>query len=80
MLPLEPFKNILFLKIISKKAKAKDEQERDFYLKGVFAKTERGYRLTAKNNPKRRKLLKTTYAEERSVHTNLVSCNIQLGS
>jgi len=50
MLPLFPFKNILFLKIISKKAKAKDEQERDFYLKGVFAKTERGYRLTAKNN------------------------------
>ena len=33
-------------------------------LKGVFAKTERG------------KLLKTTHAEECSVHTNSESCNI----
>ena len=29
---------------------------------------------------KMRKLLKTTHAEERSVLTNSVSCNIQLGS
>ena len=28
----------------------------------------------------RRKLLKTTHAEERSLHTNSESCNIQLGS
>ena len=59
-------------------------------LKGVFAKNERGYRLTAKN--KRfwsllilllsvasisRKLLKTTHTEERIVFTNSESCNIQ---
>ena len=63
-------------------------------LKGVFAKTERGYyRLTAKNNrfwsllilllsvvSIRRTLLKTTNTEERRVHTNSVSCNIRLGS
>ena len=62
-------------------------------LKGVFTKNERGYRLTAKNNrfwsllifllsvaSLRRKLLKTTNAEERSVHTNSESCNIWLGS
>ena len=58
----------------------------------MFAKNERGYRLTAKNNrfwsllfllqsvaSIRRKLLKTTYTEERSVHTNSESCNIRLG-
>ena len=28
----------------------------------------------------RKKLLKTTHDEERSVHTNSESCNIQLGS
>ena len=58
-------------------------------LKGVFAKYERGYRLTAKSKcfwslllsvaSLRRKLLKITNAEERSVHTNSESCNIQLG-
>ena len=58
-------------------------------LKGVFAKYERGYRLTAKNKcfwslllsvaSLKRKLLKMTNAEERSVHTNSESCNIQLG-
>ena len=50
-----------------------------FILKGVFAKNERGYRLTAKNNRLwsllilllvvasiSRKLLKTTYTEELS--------------
>ena len=37
-------------------------------LKGVFAKN------------KRRKLLKTTHTEERSVHKNSESCEIQLGS
>ena len=63
------------------------------FLKGVFAKNERGYRLTEKNKrfwsllillisvaPIRRKLLKTTHTEERSVHTNSDSCNIKLGS
>ena len=62
-------------------------------LKGVFAKNERGYRLNAKNKrfwsllilllsvaSIRRKLLKTIHTEERSAHTNLESCNIQLGS
>jgi len=52
-------------------------------IKGVFAKNVRGYKLTAKNNrfwsllilllsvaSIRRELLKTTYTEERSVHTN----------
>ena len=59
-------------------------------LKGLFAKNERGYRLMAKNKrfwsliilllsvaSVRRKLLKTTYTEERNVHTNSESCNIQ---
>ena len=63
------------------------------YLKGVFAKNERGYRLTEKNKrfwsllilllsvaSVRRKLLKTTYTEERNVHTNWESCNIRLRS
>ena len=49
----------------------------------MFAKNERGYRLAAKMKPFslllililsvasiRRKLLKTTHTEERSVHTN----------
>ena len=60
-------------------------------LKGVFAKNERGYRLTSKIFDGdlilllsvasiKRKLLKTTHTEERSVHTNSESCNIQLGS
>ena len=62
-----------------------------FYVFGVFAKNERGYRLTAKNNrfwsllilllsvaSIRRKLLKSTYTEEHSVHTNSESCNIWL--
>ena len=44
-------------------------------IKGVFAKNERGYRLTSKN-----KLLKTTNAKERSVHTNSEIGNIPLGS
>ena len=56
-----------------------------FALKGVFAKTERGYiRLRRKLllfvASVRRKLLKTTHAEERRVHTNSESCSIQLGS
>jgi len=59
------------------------------YFKGVFAKIKRGYRLTSKNiwwrlllilllsvASIRRKLLKTTHTEERSVHTNSESCNI----
>ena len=54
-----------------------------YILKGGFAKNERWYRLTAENKrfwsllilllyvaSIRRKLLKTTYNEERSVHTN----------
>ena len=58
-------------------------------LKEVLAKNERGYRLTAKNKrfwsllilllsvaSIRRKLLKTTHTEERSVHTNSESCDI----
>ena len=58
--------------------------EKGLRLKGVFAKNERGYRLTAKNYPWlallilllsvvsiRRKLLKTTHIEERGVHTIL---------
>ena len=60
------------------------------YLKGLFAKNKRGYKLTAKNKhfwsllilvlsvvSLRRKFLKTTYTWERSVHTNLESCNIR---
>ena len=60
----------------------------NFALKGVFAKNERGYRLTVKNKRFwsllillrsvayiRRKLLKMT--EELSVHTNSESCNIR---
>ena len=63
------------------------------FLKGVFAKNERGYRRNAKNKRFRsllilllsvafirRKLLKTIYTEERSAHTSSESCNIQLGS
>ena len=62
-----------------------------FYVFGVFAKNERGYSLTAKNTrfwsllilllsvaSIRRKLLKSTYTEEHSVHTNSESCNIWL--
>ena len=62
-------------------------------LKGVFAKNERGYRRNAKNKrfwslqilllsvaSIRRKLVKTTYTEERRAHTNSESCNIRLGS
>ena len=62
-------------------------------LKGVFAKNERGYRLNAIKKrfwsllilllavaSIRRKLLKTTNTEERSVLTNSERCNIQLGS
>ena len=58
------------------------------FLKGVFAKNERGYRLNAKNKrfwsplilllsvaSIRRKLLKTTYTEERSIHTNSFFAN-----
>ena len=61
-------------------------------LKRVFAKNEMGYRLTAKKYrwwsllilvlsvaSVRRKLLNTTYTEERSVHTNSENCNIQHG-
>ena len=61
------------------------------FLKGVFAKIERGYRHTAKNNRflsflilllsvtiKRRILLQTTYTKERSVHTKSKSCNIRV--
>ena len=60
-------------------------------LKGVFAKNERGYRLNAIKktlliaaNPTsiccvyKEKILKTTQAEDCSVHTNLERCNIQL--
>ena len=56
-------------------------------LKGVFAKNERGYRLNAIKKrfrsllilllsvaSIRKKLLKTTYTTERSVHTNSESC------
>ena len=63
------------------------------WLKGVFAKNERGYRLNAIKKrfwsllillltvaSMRRKLLKTTNTEERSVLTNSERCNIQLGS
>ena len=59
-------------------------------LKGVFAKNERGYKLTAKNKrfwsllilllavaSIRKKFLKTTFTEERSVHTNSENCNCQ---
>ena len=62
-------------------------------LKGVFAKNETGYRLNAIKKrfwsllilllavaSIRRKLLKTTNTEERSVLTNSERCNIQLGS
>ena len=62
-------------------------------LKGVFTKNERGYRFTAKNRrfwsllilllsvaSIRRKLLKTTRTEERSVYTNSERWNIQLWS
>ena len=62
-------------------------------LKRVFAKNERGYRLTARNNcfwsllmlllsvaSVRRKWEKTTHIEERSVHPNSEGCNIQLWS
>ena len=62
-------------------------------LKGVFAKNERGYRINVIKKlfrsililllsvaSIRRKLLKTTHTEERSVHTNSERCNIQLGS
>ena len=62
-------------------------------LKGVFAKNERGYRLTAINNrfwsviilllsvaSIWRKLLKTSHTEERSVHTNWGSWNTRLRS
>ena len=62
-------------------------------LKGVFAKNKRVYRLSVKNKlfrsllilllsvvSIRRKLLKTTYTEERSVHPNSENCNINLGS
>ena len=60
-------------------------------LKGVFAKNERGYRLNAIKKrfwsllilllsvaSIRRKLLKATNTEERSVHTNSERCNIRL--
>ena len=63
------------------------------HLKGVFAKNERGYRLNAIKKrfwsplilflsvaSVRRKLLKTTYTEERTVHTKWESCNTWLGS
>ena len=63
------------------------------YLKGVFAKNEKGFGLTAKNKrfwsllilllsvaSIRRKLLKTTHTEECSIHTNSENCNIQLRS
>ena len=49
------------------------------HLKGVFAINERGYRLLSVASI-RRKLLKTTNTEERSVHTNSKRCTIQLGS
>ena len=38
-----------------------------FFLKGVFGKNERGYKLDASI---RRKLLKTTHTEERSAHAD----------
>ena len=74
------------------KKQQKHQKKRKYpSLKGVFAKNEREYRLTSKNNciwslpilllsvaSIKRKLLKMTYAEERSVHTNLESCNIGL--
>ena len=63
----------------------------DNALKGVFEINERGCRLNAIKKrfwlllilflsvaSIRRKLLKTTYTEERSVHTNSESCNIRL--
>ena len=63
------------------------------FLKGVFAKNERGCRLNAIKKrfwsplilllsvaSVRRKLLKTTYTEECNVHTNWESCNTWLGS
>jgi len=62
-------------------------------LKGVIAKNERGYRVNAIKKrfwsrlilllsvaSIRRKLLKKTDTKERSGHTNLERCNIQLGS
>jgi len=62
-----------------------------YNLKGVFAKNERGYRLNAIKKrfwsllilllivaSIRRKLLKTTNTEERSIHTNSERCNIRL--
>ena len=63
-----------------------------FLSKGMFAKNKRGYGLPAKltrfwsllilllSVASRRKLLKTTYTEDRSVHKNSLSCNIRLGS
>ena len=60
--------------------------------KGSVRKNERGYRLNAKKAlliatnltsiccVYKEKIVKTTYTEERSVHTNSESCNIQLGS
>ena len=61
------------------------------YLKGVFAKNERGYRLSAIKKrfwsllilllsvaSIRRKLLKTSHTEQLSGHTNGEKCNIQL--
>ena len=61
------------------------------FLKGVFAKNERGYRLNAIKKrfwsllilllsvaSIRRKLLKRTNTEERSIHTNSERCNIRL--
>ena len=61
------------------------------FLKGVFAKNERVYSFTSKNYrwllilllsaaSLMRKWLKTTYTEERSVHTNSASWSIRLGS
>ena len=60
-------------------------------LKGVFAKNERGFSLNAIKKrfwsilillisiaSIRRKLLKTTNTEERSIHTNSERCNIRL--
>ena len=45
----------------------------------VFAKNERGYKALSVASI-RRKLLKITFTEECSVHTNSESCNIRLGS
>ena len=73
----------LFLDIASFLKKQNLKITVNFYLKGVFAKNERGYMLPAKNDRFYslliilpflvsiiRKLLTKTHTKERSVHTN----------